>query len=530
MTFTVRGCRPGLVVLVVGFLACASAWGQLRVANWNVSNYTGGRVADIKTSVYGVYNGLSFSPDIILGEEFYTQAAVTEFVSALNTATGSPGDWTAQWVAGDAGAEGSVMFYRTSKVDYKSYSVASVGGSSPNGPRDVIRYKIKLHGYAAAGNGAVLFLYNSHMKAGSTNDDKLRRLTEAQNIRNNAEALRLLDPAFHFLFGGDMNIQVSSESAYQEMVGSQANNTGRFFDPICTPGTWIDNYTLRFVHTQDPIGPGGMDDRYDQLLVADSLVDGVGFDYIGDPAVPYSTTTWNDPNHSYRSWGNDGTSYNTVLRTTGNTMVGATIAQALINVATTAGHLPVYLDLRVPAVIGADASVDFGQVQQGSTAQEALSVWNAGDTVLWTANGVATLSYSFTASTGFSAPGGTFVSPPGNPAGSYTITMDTSTTGVKSGTLTIWAAGADETSRTVQLLGEVVAPTGCPGDCNCNDGINWRDIDYFVAAMSGEQSWLNMFLPGTPTCAYSNCDANEDGTTNWRDIDPFVALMNTPCP
>ncbi len=70
----------------------------------------------------------------------------------------------------------------------------------------------------------------------------------------------------------------------------------------------------------------------------------------------------------------------------------------------------------------------------------------------------------------------------------------------------------------------------CRGDANCDGGINWRDIDYFVAAMSGEQSWRDMFLPGTPGCTYANNDVNGDGVVNWRDIDPFVAVMGTSCP
>ena len=78
-----------------------------------------------------------------------------------------------------------------------------------------------------------------------------------------------------------------------------------------------------------------------------------------------------------------------------------------------------------------------------------------------------------------------------------------------------------------QTLG---SPTNCLGDSNCDDAINWRDIDYFVAAMSGQTAWQNLFLPGTPGCPFSNNDVNSDGTANWRDIDPLVALMNTPCP
>ncbi len=70
----------------------------------------------------------------------------------------------------------------------------------------------------------------------------------------------------------------------------------------------------------------------------------------------------------------------------------------------------------------------------------------------------------------------------------------------------------------------------CLGDSNGDGIINWRDIDFFVAAMSGESAWRNMFLPGTPTCPYANNDVNQDGLVNWRDIDPFVALMGTSCP
>ncbi|MCK4343282.1 MAG: hypothetical protein KAY37_16330 [Phycisphaerae bacterium] len=71
----------------------------------------------------------------------------------------------------------------------------------------------------------------------------------------------------------------------------------------------------------------------------------------------------------------------------------------------------------------------------------------------------------------------------------------------------------------------------CCGDSNCDGTINWRDIDYFVAAMNDNvAAWEAMFLPGTPTCPFGNNDLNGDETVNWRDIDPIVAVMNTTCP
>ncbi len=70
---------------------------------------------------------------------------------------------------------------------------------------------------------------------------------------------------------------------------------------------------------------------------------------------------------------------------------------------------------------------------------------------------------------------------------------------------------------------------GCRGDANCDGAINWRDIDFLVAAMAGQPAWRAMFAPDLPTCPLWNCDVNADWTVR-RDIDPFVRLMGTPCP
>ncbi len=339
--------RRVFVSLTLAWAAQAAA-DELRVVTWNVTNYSSGRVADFQTAIYGVFEGRFLSPDVFIGQEFLSASGVTNFLNILNTATGSPGDWAAASFV-DGPDTDSAFFYRTSRVSLATdlspngVTVVAVGGTAPNHPRNIMRYDVVV----AAGTSAEtrVAIYSSHMKSGSTGDDQARRLLEAQRIRDDAESL----PAgWHFLLGGDFNTQSSSQSAYVELVGSQANNDGRLFDPISTPGGWNNNSAYRIVHTQDPTGAGGMDDRHDQLLLSASLVDGVGLDYIGDPSIPYSTTTWNDPNHSYRSWGNDGTSYNASLTITGNQMVGAVMAQALVNSAAGAGHLPVFLDLQVP--------------------------------------------------------------------------------------------------------------------------------------------------------------------------------------
>ena len=443
--------KAGILLAAAALCAAAtpSALAQLRVANWNITNYNGGRFAEFRTAIYGSFEGRSMAPDIMVVQEVLSSSGVNNFLFILNTAPGSPGDWAAAPFINGNDTD-NAFFYRTSKVDFLGVTTVLVGAGPPNPPRNVERYDIRLKGYTS--QGAVLSCYSSHMKAGSGSNDQARRLIEAQAIRADAETL----PADqHFLIGADFNIQSSSQAAYQELVGNQANNDGRFFDPISTPGSWNNNFAFRFVHTQDPGGGGGMDDRLDQILLKGSLVDGDGFEYLGLSNIPYSTTTWDDPNHSYRSWGNDGTSYNTSLTITNNQMVGTTIAQALVTSAQGQGHLPVFLDLLVPAKIDANTVLDFGTVPVGDTAQLDLDVFNAGDVAIWTDLGIADLRYSMSTTAGFSAPAGQFLEQAGGGANTHTITMDTAAEGVFTGTLTIASNAPDQPSFVVTLMGEV---------------------------------------------------------------------------
>lgn len=346
-------------LLVVAIGACAFAGAQsVRIAAWNISNYTGGRTSDIQNVTYLVGPNGRMAPDMIIGQEMDSDAGATAFLSALNTAAGSPGDWqrSNDTLTGSTGSNDLVLFYRTTKFSLVGGPInistpGSVGSNSNQAPRAAYRWDVKITGNS--NTNEVLAVYGNHMKAGDQVADQVRRQPTCDDIRNNANSL---GANYQFLYGGDTNTQTSSQTPYQTLVGSSANNNGRFFDPINTPGSWNNNNSFRFVHTQDPVfnsgtGAAGMDDRHDQILVSSGLVNGTGTDYVGNSAIPYSTTTWNDPNHSYRAWGNDGTSFNAALNTTSNAMVGNTIAQSIINCATTAGgHLPVFLDLRYTPV------------------------------------------------------------------------------------------------------------------------------------------------------------------------------------
>ncbi len=81
---------------------------------------------------------------------------------------------------------------------------------------------------------------------------------------------------------------------------------------------------------------------------------------------------------------------------------------------------------------------------------------------------------------------------------------------------------------------ELAGPVSCPGDSNCDGQVNWRDVDFFVAAQNDNVSaWIALHeqvYGAAPSCPFANNDVDGSGVANWRDVDPFVALQNTTCP
>jgi hypothetical protein len=521
--------------------AATPALAQLRVCAWNVSSYPGAGSRDpaFRTALYATFQGRSLAPDIMVVQEIAgtTPAGANAFLSVLNTAPGSPGDWAlAPWFASPDTS--LAFYYRTSKVVYVSQTLVLPGGDINGAPRDIRRYDVHPVGYNTA--GAMLAIYGDHMKAGSgccaAGSDQARRLIEAAAIRGNANAL----PAgWHFMFGGDTNMQSSAQDAYQEFTASSPptappapypNTTrGQFFDPINTPGIWNAHVAYRFVHTQAPGTSGaGMDDRFDFLLMDSKLLDGKGFEYQGAGGIPYSTTTCNDPNHSYRAWGNDGTTYNTPIFVgtaggTENQMVGAVIAQALLDTCSTdasGGHLPVVLNLRVPPIVSAPAVLDFGTVDQNSTLQINLPVSNGGNTALWTPAGIATLQYTLGGSAGVQVPGGTFSAAPGNSANNHMLTVNTSTPGPFSGTAQVLATDGDTPLFIVTVQGTVQASNPCYANCDGSTSqpiLNVNDFSCF----------LSRYAAGD---AYANCDqSTAPPVLNVADFSCFLQAYSAGC-
>jgi hypothetical protein len=72
----------------------------------------------------------------------------------------------------------------------------------------------------------------------------------------------------------------------------------------------------------------------------------------------------------------------------------------------------------------------------------------------------------------------------------------------------------------------------CLGDCNCDGEVAFDDIEYFIAAIPGYNSWVGYHQSQTgsvPGCPYSNCNADGQGGVDFNDIWPFIQLIGLPC-
>jgi hypothetical protein len=224
------------------------------------------------------------------------------------------------------------------------------------------------------------------------------------------------------------------------MINPLNGAAGVVVDPIGREGNWHDNLAFADIHTQSTQivsvnggATGGMDDRFDMILVGPALVDGEGVDVL--PAT-------------YKAFAQDGQHFDGPINVAPFDSVDAATAQALHD---GSDHLPVLVDVQGPSILVVDASLDFGTVIVGGVASANLTVSNGA------ALPADDLDYSLTAPAGFSAPAGSFARTAGGAPALHAIDMSTATVGAKAGDLTVSSDDPDALARLVPLTGTVLA-------------------------------------------------------------------------
>ena len=403
----------------------------LRLVNHNILNYPG-TTGPARDPLYRTILQ-PLSPDIFVAEEMTSQAGCTEFLGSLNTM--EPGQWDgAPFVDGNDTDSG--LFFKPSKVTFLGQWAFYPNAASLL--RYVHVYRMRVVGYS--GQGGEFRIYSLHLKAST--GFEAQRLAEATGLR---DSLNALPPGVPALVCGDYNFYTGLEPAMQKLIESQTNNTGRLYDPLGLQNiAWQDNTVMQSAWTQSPCktgdtgcapgaSTGGLDDRFDLILPTTNWQDGAGFELVPG---------------SYISVGNDGLHHNNSIQDPPTIPEGAAYASALHSVS---DHLPVRVDLRVPALLGVPtAPIAFGRVLVGATATTSVTVSDPAPIP------GESLTYTWSAPTGFTAPAGAqTVAAGANRADA--IALATGVAGNFAGNLSLTSNAIESPSRTIAVSGTVLA-------------------------------------------------------------------------
>lgn len=301
--------RFWLFALLLPLLPSLAAAEELTLVTYNVLNFPGSTGAARAPHFRTVLGELV--PDLVAVQEILGQSGVDYFRTNVFDLW-EPGAWSVAPYH-DGYDTDNALFYRNGVIEVLG------SGWLDTALRDIDWWHVRF-----VATGEEFRVYSLHLKASQGTDNETKRLNECIILRNDLDGLPTDLP---FLVIGDFNIYTASEPAYQHLTGPGA---GELFDPIDREGNWHNTASFADIHTQSTRtasfgggATGGMDDRFDLILVGADLLDGGGLEI--DPAT-------------YLAYGNDGNHFNLSIVEGGNTAVPAAVADALYEAS---DHLPV---------------------------------------------------------------------------------------------------------------------------------------------------------------------------------------------
>lgn len=279
----------------------------VKIATYNVLNYPDN---SFSRNPYFALIMDEIDPDILVVQEIKSQTGVNQFRSNVLGSKYNAGTFV------DGPDDDRAIFYKDSLFTFVSNNPIKTS------LRDINEFTV-VHNFTQD----TLRLYGLHLKASSGSDNEQRRLDEVTSLRSVTDQL---SDGVYFIVLGDFNVYSSFEPAYIKLLDN--STPGYVIDPINKPGGWNNNSAFAEVHTQstrtDNIGDGGstggLDDRFDQILISESIYQPGGVDYVSG---------------TYTSFGNDGNHFNGSINDGTNTAVGSEVANALY---IASDHLPVY--------------------------------------------------------------------------------------------------------------------------------------------------------------------------------------------
>lgn len=352
----------------------------VRVVAYNLLNFPNGRT-DCGGSNVNLPNRADtlrkimqyLKPDIFVGCEIQTEAGCDSVLNRALNVFGTTSYQRAQFVSNSMGGDlQNMLFYNSAKLTLKEQRIVQTA------PRDISHYILYVKDNSLPQHHDTCFIevFMCHLKAGSASSDLSDRAAQTAILRS---VLDSRPQGRHLFVCGDLNTYRSSEAGYQNLV---SGGTTFMRDPINLPGNWTSNSSFSAIHTQSPRVSGstdcgvtgGLDDRFDHILVSQNVMTGANL-------MQYTAA-------SYKAIGNDGNHYNQSILSGGNSQYPDSVVRALYYAA---DHLPVKLDavVTIPATNGLNLTLSYagGACQTGGTSVTVLpNLGQAPYSYSWSAN------------------------------------------------------------------------------------------------------------------------------------------------
>jgi endonuclease/exonuclease/phosphatase family metal-dependent hydrolase len=311
------------LIIVLIFLPIFS--GAVKIVSWNILNFPGSTGASREDDFRKAITQLN--PDILVVQEMLSHYGVNQFLNNVMNYSSSGIYEAAPFF--DGPDTDNALFYKKSSVNLLSWR------QIPTSLRDISEYILLV--ISGPAKGTIFRIYSLHLKSGSSSADEAERENEAKILRG---YLNDLPPNSYFLLCGDYNLESSNEKAFIVFTENEADNDGRVKDPINKPGTWHDNMNFANIHTQSTRASqfgggasGGLDDRFDLILMSDALEISSELRY---------------KSGSYNAYGNDGNHFNKSINDGANAAVDSENANALYQAS---DHLPVIIELERESLV-----------------------------------------------------------------------------------------------------------------------------------------------------------------------------------
>lgn len=307
-----------------------------------------------------------YEPDIFMVCELQSQEGADAILNMGLNSDGNSNFSAAPYFENQSGGGNlqQALFYRNDMFVLENTEII-------NTPvRDINKYTLLLNTANQDTNPIRIYAYVTHLKSSQGGANQQLRLSMVEAFVNDTQQL---EEDAYVLFAGDFNIYTSTEPAYLEIL-DQTNNIA-MADPINTPGAWNNNEDFTAVHTQSTRtsssgfgggAGGGLDDRFDFIMVSQNMMTDTNLNYKAD---------------SYKAYGNNGNCYNNDINDINcGGVYNQVIRDALYNMS---DHLPVVMELET------DQEIVLLNVPQNSPLQpfslkntlvsDVITIYNPGD-------------------------------------------------------------------------------------------------------------------------------------------------------